>query len=788
MSNFPDFKAYCHDACIKLWGEPDKRTKKELRWNGGDAYSARTFDLRKRVWFDAGAQRGGSTLQLVSYVKGEPASELKGAAFFATWAEAHKMQLVPDPPPPPKKGRGDLPIRAAYPYRNEQGTLLFEVVRFDTEDPDERFRQRQPDGRGDWIWHIKGVRRVLYRLPELIAAVDAKQRVLVCEGEKDANTAAKLGYAATCNPMGVGKWRQQYAMFFAGADVIVVSDNDAQLKDKKTGAPLFHPDGRPRLPGQDHAAAVAQSLIGMAARVRVIMFDVKDLTEWAAAGGARQQLDALIEATPDYTPKPPPEPATDEVEPSDADVEIARLAKLSAVEYEHQRKAAAEKLDVRASILDKLVAAERAKLGLDGDDDKQGRAIEFPTPEAWPALVDGAALLDEIATAVRGHVVLDDHSRDASALWAVHTYVIKRFAISPKLFVRSALRGCGKSTLLDALGHVVARPMLAANITTATAFRLIAKYQPTLLIDEVDSFLRDNEELRGILNASHRHDGHVPRLVGDDHEPRNFPVYTAVALAGIGSLHSTLMDRSIVIELQRRKMSEPVNSLRIGKTEHLDRLVRKILSTSLAELLADIEDRPWAEYGRSEKPITTHKIGRLLRPLGIIAERIDIEQLQDDGQMATVRVRGYKRERFEEAFERFLPPEGDVKASKCPKRDEQGTSEIFKVSENSSERTLQKSQKSNNDGLLDTWTLREGGGGEKATVGANGGGEPGLSTRRVRELADWYADQGHQRHSEGTLDTPALDDELRAILRKEGVFPEFVEVEFERVMDVVFKV
>src|SRR5262249_15234959 len=124
--------------------------------------------------------------------------------------------------------------------------LLFEVVRFDTADREERFRQRRPDGKGDWIWNLKGVRRVLYRLPQLIAAVKAGERVILCEGEKDANTAVKLGYAATTMPGGVGKWLAEYDEFFRGANVAIASDNDPQLKDPKTGKPQFHADGRPK--------------------------------------------------------------------------------------------------------------------------------------------------------------------------------------------------------------------------------------------------------------------------------------------------------------------------------------------------------------------------------------------------------------------------------------------------------------------------------------------------------------------------------------------------------------
>jgi hypothetical protein len=213
------------------------------------------------------------------------------------------MGIVPDPAPPRKNG-GGKPVLATYPYHDENNVLLFEIVRFDTTDRDERFRPRQPDGKGGWVWNIKGVRWVLYRLPELIAAVKAEQLVLVPEGEKDANTAVKLGYVAMTMPGGVGKWRNEYDEFFRDADVVIVSDNDPQLKDPKTGKPQFHPDGRPVLPGQDHAANLAKRLSKVAKRVRTIMFEVKDLSDWVATGGAREQLDALIEQAPERQPRP----------------------------------------------------------------------------------------------------------------------------------------------------------------------------------------------------------------------------------------------------------------------------------------------------------------------------------------------------------------------------------------------------------------------------------------------------------------------------------------------------
>jgi putative DNA primase/helicase len=263
-------------------------------------------------------------------------------------------------------------------------------------------------------------------------------------------------------------------------------------------------------------------------------------------------------------------------EPGDDDAELTRLAKLSAIDYERARKEAAEKLDIRAPILDKLIASKRAELGLDADDGKQGSAISFPDPEPWPDPVDGAALLSEIADAARKHVVMANHDKDKAALWTVHTYLLDEFLISPRLAIRSPVPRCGKTTLLDVLTRLVHRPLPAANVSAAAAFRVIEGHRPCLLIDEADTFLRDNEELRGVLNSGHRRGGSVLRTVGEDHEPRSFATYSAAAIALIGQLPGTLADRSITIDLKRRLPSEKVEPFRLDRTEHLDKIARKI--------------------------------------------------------------------------------------------------------------------------------------------------------------------------------------------------------------------
>ncbi len=177
-------------------------------------------------------------------------------------------------PKPNGNGAGGR-IVATYDYADETGRLLFQVVRFEPKD----FRQRRPDGRGGWAWNLEGVRRVLYRLPEVLKA----KSVIVCEGEKDCDAAQRLGLVATCNPHGAGKWRPEYPESLRGKRVAVICDADT--------------------PGLAHGRDVARSLLGVAASVKLIdaLPQAKDLAEWVERGGTPESLLTLIRETPELT-------------------------------------------------------------------------------------------------------------------------------------------------------------------------------------------------------------------------------------------------------------------------------------------------------------------------------------------------------------------------------------------------------------------------------------------------------------------------------------------------------
>lgn len=179
-------------------------------------------------------------------------------------------------------GNGQRRIVAEYDYTDEQGTLLFQVVRTAPKD----FRQRRPDSKGGWIWNLKDTRLVLYRLPDVVKS----ESVLIVEGEKDVETAYRLGlpecWAATCNPMGAGKWRPEYSDMLQGKRVVILPDADD--------------------PGRRHGENVARSLEGKAAAILTVTLPHgKDLSEWVEAGGSQEDFRKLLEAAEPWVLLPP---------------------------------------------------------------------------------------------------------------------------------------------------------------------------------------------------------------------------------------------------------------------------------------------------------------------------------------------------------------------------------------------------------------------------------------------------------------------------------------------------
>lgn len=243
-------------------------------------------------------QNFGGKLLVHCHAGCDPIDVISHLRVKGLWPESAKTAPVAPPSP---RVRIDLPatpktsergrIVATYDYVSAEGELLYQAVRYDPKD----FRQRAPNPDGSWSWSIKGVQRVLYRLPEVLVAVAEGRTVYICEGEKDVEAARALGLVATCNAMGAdngtgNKWFPEFADSLAGADVVVVPDQDEA--------------------GTRHAEWVISTLRGKARSVKVVNPAVgKDLADWVESGAGIGEIEAAaIDAFEVSEDLPPPRP------------------------------------------------------------------------------------------------------------------------------------------------------------------------------------------------------------------------------------------------------------------------------------------------------------------------------------------------------------------------------------------------------------------------------------------------------------------------------------------------
>jgi Protein of unknown function (DUF3631)/Bifunctional DNA primase/polymerase, N-terminal len=435
---------------------------------------------------------------------------------------------------------------------------------------------------------------------------------------------------------------------------------------------------------------------------------------------------------------------------------IDTLAQLGVLAYQKRRLQEAKTLGIPVAALDKLVRQTQAQA--------EDRSAELPHWQVapWDAPVDGAALLADIEQAFTLYVFLPTGASAALALWTLHAWTMDAGDISPFIVLLSPTKRCGKTTVLIILLYLTPRSELSSNISPSALFRYVEDIRPTLLIDEADSFMRDNEELRGILNSGHtKAAAHVIRNVeiNGEHKPRRFSTWAPKAIATIRELADTLEDRAIMLMLQRKPPGAKVERLRKRDNDEFAVLRRKaarwaadnfakladpdpqipdalndraadnwrplLAIADLAdggwpkrareaacilsgdghdvgainvEMLADIKkafgesevltsadlvaalvadpERPWATWGKNDKPLTQNQLARLLRPFAIISETVH--------PLGRPHAKGYKRAHFEEAWTAYLPgqnpssqPTSDSKACRRASADEMGITPDF---------------------------------------------------------------------------------------------------------------
>jgi putative DNA primase/helicase len=267
-------------------------------------------------------------------------------------------------------------------------------------------------------------------------------------------------------------------------------------------------------------------------------------------------------------------------EASPIDADIQELAKLSSYQYQSIREESAKHLGLKLGALDEAVKEMKAEL----KNSSTNTESYFEEVIPFDGEVDTCELLDETRNFLNTYLFLPKYADVIITLWIAHTHVFRCFKYSPRLIITSSDPESGKSMVLDVSEQLVPKPLMAHNITASAFCRIVELEHPTLLLDEYDTYMKGNEDIRGIINAGQKFNGKYIKSVrvGDNYEPASFSCYCPVALAGIGKLHATIQSRSHVIKMK------PAKEFEVSKEFDLDDIEDvKLLASKLAKWALD---------------------------------------------------------------------------------------------------------------------------------------------------------------------------------------------------------
>lgn len=235
-----------------------------------------------------------------------------------------------------------------------------------------------------------------------------------------------------------------------------------------------------------------------------------------------------------------------------------------------------------------------------------------------PTAISLGQLLGKVYAFIRRYVVLSDFHAVAISLWVLHTWAIDAAEATPYLSITSAEKRSGKTRLLEVLELLVARPWQTGRISAAALVRTIERKSPTLLLDEADAaFKREREyveAVRGILNDGYRRGKKATLCIPPKWEPADFSVFCPKAIASIGRLPDTVMDRSIVINLKRRAPGESVARFKWRETRKEARPLGEQLEHWAAFAIAALRD------ARPDIPELDDRAADVWEPLLAIAD------------------------------------------------------------------------------------------------------------------------------------------------------------------------
>lgn len=467
-----------------------------------------------------------------------------------------------------RMGAGVGDITAFYPYYADNQEL-FVKVRID-KDGSKWIKPFYYDGNCYRLGEHPATKEPNYKKP-LYHLPIAGEVIYIVEGEKCVHSLLEIGLTATTTG-GATSIDKCDLTSLQGKRCIVWRDNDKS--------------------GQDWQAKLSQALTALDIAYDVIDVDKVQLPTgepmpakgdcydliqaYFADGQDSSGIIEIIQTLPTYQPLASIEPVTT----TDSIKEILQhkkalllqaideLTELDEIELLFTVKDVAKKLDIPQKNLLSLVTEK-----------KQGELVKDTEPYTEP--VESKALYDELYRLIDSYIVIDEHCKVMFVLWVIFTYLVDISDFAPIAWITAPERECGKSTLLFLFSRVVYKPFTANNITQAVLYRVMEKYKPCLIVDEIDTSLKTKDELLGIVNAGYsRHAPMTPRVNTEKGNAiEAFNSFGAKIFCGIGEMKGTFTSRAIRFELRRKcNDDKPVKRLNFKTLPHeqTELLKRKI--------------------------------------------------------------------------------------------------------------------------------------------------------------------------------------------------------------------
>ena len=301
-----------------------------------------------------------------------------------------------------------------------------------------------------------------------------------------------------------------------------------------------------------------------------------------------------------------------------------------------------------AKVLAKRLGTTKRALGAFEYDEgarEESKAINIPpTAAPWEGEVKAAAVLDEVCATLARFVWMKPSHNRAVALWIVLSYLHDVVDILPLLLITSPEEECGKTTLAELVYNLSNRPIAASNISSAAVYRTIKDDCPTLILDEADTYLREDEILRGVINSGHKRKfAFVIRVVNDKGDTGQFTTWCPKTIAMIGLPKRTILSRSIHNRLGRKPKNIKTEKLKEHHYQEFEELRRKI-----SRLANDIRGQVKAFKDES----LDNRAGDNWQPLFAIAAAAGEEWLQE-AKLAAQRISKKDAEEMK-GFGRYL--------------------------------------------------------------------------------------------------------------------------------------